>query len=459
MRRQLASGLITILVAVVTTATSMVTSDTATATGAPPPAAAGSVLSPQQDSFYRPPTGYGATSAGTILRSREVQLAAFAGLPQKVQAWQVLYRSTSGTGAPMAAVTTLLRPAGTAPKAVLSYQVAEDASAPQCAPSYVMRQSAAPGEGINQAELLLIDAALGQGLAVSMPDYEGLNGEFGAARQPGYAILDGLRAAKHFTPLGLTAGTATPAALWGYSGGSLASGWGAQMQPSYAPEMDLRGAALGGFVTDLSQAILKINGGFGAGLIPSVLPGVLHGSPALAAQLSTYLTPAGKRLLADSATQCEIANVTRYSFFNADNYLTEPLSTVLAQPAVRSALNPLDLGGTTPTTPLFVYHAVNDELIPVAGADAIVRKYCAAGGSVTYTRDLLSEHGVLAVAGAPSALSWLNDRLTGRPVPQGCRTNTVLSMALSPTALAQFPNVTRGILLGLLNQPIGPTAF
>jgi hypothetical protein len=454
MRRSSAAWLVAALATGAIVAVTTVGPD---ATGAATVAAAATPVPPQQDGFYRPPAGYAATPPGTILRSRPVQLAAFAVLPQHVQAWQVLYRSTAYTGAPMASVTTLLRPAGTSsPKAVISYQVAEDASAPQCAPSYVMQPAAAPGEVINQAEIVLIDAAVGQGFAVSVPDYEGFDGDFGAAQQPGYAILDGLRAAEQFAPLGLPSGTATPAALWAYSGGSLASGWGAQVQPTYAPELNLRGAAVGGFVTDLAQALLKINKGFGAGLIASALPGVLRSSPVLAAELDKYLTPAGKALLANSGTQCEIANVTQYAFFNADKYLTLPLKTVLALPAVKAAIGQLNLGGSAPTAPLFVYHAVNDELVPIAGTDATVPKYCAAGDSVTYTRDLLSEHGALAVTGAPAALSWLTDRLTGGAVPTGCSTHTVLTMLLTPAGLAQFPNTVRSILLGLLDQPIGP---
>jgi hypothetical protein len=289
-----------------------------------------------------------------------------------------------------------------------------------------------------------------------MPDYEGLAGDFGAANQPGYIELDGLRAAERFDPLGITTAAATPVALWGYSGGSLASGWGAQLQPTYAPELQLKGVAVGGFATNLQQAFVKINGGFAAGLIPSALPGILRSSPALAAAIAPYLTPAGAAMLAKSGSQCELKNVSAYPFFNANSVLTVPLKTLLAIPAIASAIDALNLGATTPTAPLFVYHAVNDELIPVAGPDAIVKKYCAGGDSVTYTRDLLSEHGALAVTGAPSALAWLHARLTGGAAPQGCTTKTVLTMALTASALGQEPEVVRSILLGLLNLPIGP---
>ena len=111
------------------------------------------------------------------------------------------------------------------------------------------------------------------------------------------------------------------------------------------------------------------------------------------------------------------------------------MSELLARPAIKAAVAGLDLGSTTPTAPLFVYHAVNDELVPITTADATVANYCAHGGAVTYTRDELSEHITLAFTGATSALSWLTTRLNGAAVPHGCTTTTTLSMPLSSAGL------------------------
>jgi hypothetical protein len=445
------------LLAAATLAAGLLAPASASASAAPtrtPTLASGSrattaITPPQHDPFYKPPAGYGSTAPGTILRSRRVNLAALGFLPQNVQAWQVLYRTTGYNGKPMATVTTLVRPAGPAPKAVVSYQIAEDASAPQCAPSYALRPGVAPGNTINQAELVLIDTVVAKGFAVSIPDYEGPQGEFGAPDQPGYAILDGLRAAMTFHPLGLP-GAGTPAAIWGYSGGSLVSGWAGQVQPTYAPDINLRGVAVGGFVTNLAQALTTVNGGIGAGLIPSVLPGVLRGDPALATAIRPYLTAAGSALLAKAGSQCETTNVTEYPFLNLSNYLTEPLATVLALPAVQSAMARLNLGGSVPAAPMFVYHAVNDELIPIAGPDAIVPAYCAGGDSITYYRDDLSEHASLAIIGAPAALAWITQRLGAGAPPQGCATTTVPSMLLLPPGLASLPSFLTAIVAALL---------
>ena len=41
--------------------------------------------------------------------------------------------------------------------------------------------------------------------------------------------------------------------MWGYSGGTVATGWAAALQPTYAKELksNLIGAAMGGFVTNI----------------------------------------------------------------------------------------------------------------------------------------------------------------------------------------------------------------
>ncbi|RJQ81808.1 lipase [Pseudonocardiaceae bacterium YIM PH 21723] len=404
-----------------------------------------------EEDFYAPPAGYEQTAPGTILRSRPVTTAVLSTLPQPVQAWQLLYRTTTRTGEPMATVTTVLKPVNKVPRGLVSYQIAEDASAAKCAPSHAIRAGNPLDGPSGNLEIILADAAAGNGFVVSIPDYQGPDSQFGAAKQPGYAILDGARAAEQFTELGL--GADTPVGLWGYSGGSLASGWAAELQPAYAPELNLAGVAVGGYVTDIKGAILRIDGGPGAGLIPSVMPGVLRSDPAFNPIRDKYLTERGTALLAKSTTQCVAVNVARHAFLTMDAYLTMPLAEVVEQPDVRDALATLNLGKAAPTAPMFVYHAVHDELIPVAGPDAVVPGYCAAGTQVTYVRDQISEHGSLAVSGAPAALAFLTRRLHGIPASAGCSTKTVASTLLTPDAAREVPQfliaTVRGVLGGV----------
>ncbi|SDY17122.1 Secretory lipase [Amycolatopsis xylanica] len=418
------------------------------------PAMAAAPPPPQSDPFYAPPDGYESLAPGTVLRSREVGVSAFAALPQKVQAWQLLYRTNDALDRPQATVTTVLLPWGAKPSSsrpLLSYQVAEDSAAPQCAISYQLRQGAGNDNIVAQAEILLIDAAVQQGWAVSVPDYEGPKSAYVAGKQAGHATLDGIRAAQNFTPLGLNAQTSV--GLWGYSGGALASGWAAEMQPSYAPELNIKGVAEGGLPVNPAHVLKNANGGPFAGIAMSGIAGLGQAYPQLAEFLDANMTAEGKAALAKAKTQCNSGNTATFAFKDLFKYFT--IQDPLNQPVPRQVLADVTMGKATPTAPLFVYHSVNDELVPSADTDQIVRDYCAGGARVKYQRDILSEHVILVATGAANALNWLKDRLSGKPAPSGCSTKTVLSSLLSPSALVTFGSVLYHDLLALFGRPVG----
>jgi hypothetical protein len=225
---------------------------------------------------------------GTVTSSTPTTITTL-GLPLKVQAWRLQYASTDTAGAPETDVATVLSPnvaSATAPRPLLSYQVAEDALSTQWAPSTELQRG-------DEAETPLILAALEQGWAVVVPDYEGPQSQWTAGVQAGRGVLDAIRAAESFAPLGLT-GSSTPVGLWGYSGGGQASAWAAELQPSYAPELHLAGVAEGGVPVNVGDVARKINGGpfsgmyFGAGI------GLSRAYPQLI-NLSMIFIPRGRR--------------------------------------------------------------------------------------------------------------------------------------------------------------------
>jgi hypothetical protein len=102
---------------------------------------------PSKDLFYDPPPGYQHALPGTVLRSRDVELAFLGLIPQPVMATQLLYRTTNMNGEPDATVTTVIVPADATPDRpcpVLSYQCAIDAVASRCFPSYALRRPSSP---------------------------------------------------------------------------------------------------------------------------------------------------------------------------------------------------------------------------------------------------------------------------------------------------------------------------
>ncbi|MEG8182328.1 lipase [Nocardia terpenica] len=408
-------------------------------------------LPPARDPFLRPPADLAAHAPGAVLRSRPVRIGLLGVIPQRVSAWQLLYRSTDLNGRPEAAVTTVLLPADADPAAdrpLLAFQSAIDAVADRCAPSYALRAGAAAFGSITQWEWLVVANALRRGWAVSIADHEGPHGNFGAPREPGYRSLDGVRAALRFAPVGLH--PHTPIAVWGYSGGGMASSWLVEMAPSYAPELDIVGAVLGAPVGDPEQVFARLNGGRFAGFPAIVIAALRTVYPALGRVIAENLTPAGQRLIDEAARMAPILALPRLAFRNVDDYLDRPLAEILSEPEMRAMFADLRLGGTAPHCPVLVVQPVHDQIIAADGVDGQVERYRRGGASVTYVRDRLSDHFSLLPLATPLSLDWLADRIAGLPVAD-TTTRTVWSVAASPArwrGLLEMAGTATRIVLG-----------
>lgn len=375
-------------------------------------------LEPGDDPFYRPPQGFEHADPGTVLRSREVELAFLGWIPQRVSATQLLYRTCDKDGVPQATVTTVLVPAErdrTHSCPVLSYQCAIDATAGRCFPSYALRRHAKAAGSFSQLEFVLIAAALAEGWAVSVPDHEGPNGHWGAPYEPGYCVLDGLRAALGAGRLELRADA--PVGLWGYSGGGLATGWAAELAADYAPELNIVGAVLGSPVGDLGRTFRRLNGSLFSGLPAMVVAALAHVYPELNRVIDEHATAEGRELLDSLETMTTGGAVLRMRHKSMDSYVDKPLDDILDQPEVQHVFDDTKLGTIVPTPPVLMIQARYDEVISVDHIDSLADAYAAGGASVTYHRDLLSEHALLHPLSTPMVLRWLANRFAGHPAP------------------------------------------
>ncbi|MGW6375793.1 lipase family protein [Rhodococcus sp. NPDC055112] len=413
-------------------------------------------VSANSDPFYSPPKGFEAEQPGAILRERTVELASFSTLPFDARAWQLLYRTTDLDGEPTATVTTVILPGGPVPaggRPLLSYQVAQDSGNLDCAPSIGMRAGSGIEAFTTQGEMTFLPAALHEGWAVSVPDHQGPRSALLAPREPGYAVLDGIRAAQRFAPLGL-AGAKTPVAAWGYSGGGLASGWAAEMQPSYAPELDIRGVALGSPVPEPLATMGTLSGTVWSGLQLVGLSAFQHSFPAAARSLEEHLTPEGKRLMDEATGRCLARNLASGVMRDNAPLFTIPIDRLVELPGVADAFDEMRLGRHSPTAPVYVYSGVIDEVDPIDTVDRLVERYCEGGTPVTYRRDSTGLHTGLMLTGAPDAKNWLRARLTGAPVGPGCDTQTVTSTLLSPGAVDTYATSNLQTLQTMLGVPI-----
>ncbi|MTK29371.1 lipase [Nocardia seriolae] len=412
-------------------------------------------LPPSRDPFFHPPRGFARYPAGTILRSRTVEIAFFGLVPQRVTAWQLLYRSQDLHGAPEVAITTVLLPEGAEPdseRPLLAFQTAMDAVTDRCAPSYALRRGALAPGSISQLEWLLVAGALRRGWAVSLADHEGPQGNFGVAREPGYRALDGVRAALRFAPLGLHADTRV--AVWGYSGGGMASSWLVEMAPEYAPELNIVGAVLGAPVGDTRHVFLNLDGSLFSGFPAIVIAALRQVYPVMAEVVEREFTAEGHRLLERARSLGPIAVLPLLVGRRMDDYLHRPLAEIL--PDLEPMFDDLRLGHRTPECPVLVVQPVHDQVIDAAGIDGQVDRYRAGGAAVWYVRDRLSEHFSLLPLATPMSLDWLADRLAGKTLTEPT-TKTVWSVALSPAhwrSMVEMATTAMRVTLGLpLRRP------
>lgn len=419
------------------------------------------VTLPSADPFYSAPANLSAYAPGTIIRSRTPPNAlSFYNQPANLQgAWQLLYRTTSVTGEPLATVTTVMVPHNAHYGKLLSYQVEIDAPYSGCFPSYALQMGGSYVDNVSAqyGELWYI-SALEKGWVVSSPDHEGPNAAFGAGILGGHATLDGVRAVLQSTAITGVLPTAQ-IAMWGYSGGSQATEFALELHDSYAPELNITAAALGGMPVNFRNVIANVNKKVGAGLIPGAALGLARAYPALQSLIDENLYPSNSSQFLRAQDQCVVSTAVDFAFDDPFTYFKNG-SAVLEQPAATTALSDTVMGQLgTPKLPVYVYHAINDELLPLADVSALYKTYCAAGANIHFTKEAFGEHIVVALTGAAAALGFLMDRFDGKALAPGCTQTTVFSSALRPSSLSILGQFVYNDVVALLGKSIGPSAW
>lgn len=363
---------------------------------------------PAQDAFYTAPSNIGTYAPGQVVGSRAYTSYLFAGS----NAWQISYRTNDSHGNAELGVTTLLVPqapwVGSGARPVVSMQSPEDSTGSQCAPSYTIASNN-DGQDAGFAGPLLA-----AGWAVAVPDYEGPNSHYTAGPQAGHAVLDGIRAVRNFGQGGI--GSSNPIALDGYSGGAQATGWAAQLQPSYAPEIQLAGAAMGGTPADLTALARNLDGGPFAGFEFAAAWGIDKEWPE--AGIDGILNAQGVADMAAAGGKCESDLLSGFSGKKLadDSTVADPLT----YPSVAAVMNQDKLGAYRPSTPIYDYHALTDEIVPVAQDDTLVAGWCSMGSTVTKARDVVGEHVQEAVLQTPVVVAWLASRFNGVAATNTC---------------------------------------
>ncbi|KAG9511566.1 hypothetical protein KCV07_g10087, partial [Aureobasidium melanogenum] len=292
-------------------------------------------------------------------------------------------RTTNAFGEPEVTASTVIVPENESYDKAVSDQVAEDSGRQiNCAPSYTLQTgSQALYAGTGDVEMLLNLGALNEGYVVSTPDREGLNSTFIESFQAGQATLD---------------------------------------SASYAPELELVGAAIDGVTPSVPNMYNSINHGPFAGLAAAGLLGLSIAFPGFGAALIKQSLLATAAHFYQAGTNCFHGDVILFAghkmsscSYDGDNIFTEPTIAKYFRSNAQMGLHGV------PSMPLFVYMAIADEIPPIADTDALVENFCNDGVSITYVRDYAGEYFQQTAINFPDVINFLRARLAGVPI-SGC---------------------------------------
>ena len=402
---------------------------------------------PSIDPFYNAPEGFEKAAVGDILHFRKIPKSITGEfVPLKIQnSWQLLVRSEDSFGNPNVIVTTVMEPFNADPSKVASYQVFENAAKADCAPSYALQFGSDMSTLATQAETFLLAPLLEQGYYVVSPDYEGPKLAFTVGKQSGQAVLNSIRAA-------LKSGNTTnikedaKVVMWGYSGGSLASGWAAALQPEYAPELsgNLLGAALGGFVTNITATVEATDNTVFAGIAANVLGGVANEYPEFKEILQNDTNK--QSIFNKIDNHCLTDSLIKYvgtRFLTGGNKVFKSGWGIFKNRAVCKIVRDNGLvyqKKLVPKIPILIYHGAIDQIVPIVNTKKTYQNWCDAGiASLEFAEDLTNGHITESIVGAPAALTWIIDRFSNKPPVAGCQ-------HVERTTNYEYPNISTSML-------------
>lgn len=384
-------------------------------------------LPPSKDPFYTAPIGLEVADPGDVLRVRVAPGNLTSLVSNTSEAYHIAFRTTDSKYQPSWAVTTLFVPSvsqsNSTGDTLLSYQIPYNSPNIDQVPSYTYYGGQT---AFNNDQYADVEWALGRGWYVNVPDFEGPLGAFIAGPQEGHATLDSIRAVKSLS-VGLKEDARV--ALWGYSGGSFASEFAAEMQVQYAPELHISGVALGGLVDNATTAVDDVNANPYAGLIPLGLLGLTAQYPEARAYVLDQLHDTGAYnettfILSFDLSILEIfgifANQSLWDYFrDGRDILYNPLLSNLLHTEAT-------LGGHgIPQVPLFIYKAIDDEVTPIAGTDELVERYCTYGANIWYQRNTVGGHLPEVANGKARTKQFLQDVLEVNYTHEGCTVEDV----------------------------------
>lgn len=371
--------------------------------------------------FYQPPSPLPQGADGDVIKTLP---STFSG----AKSTRVMYLSRDAANRAIPVTGTVLVPdkawSGPGQRPIVAYAPFTAGMGDQCAPSKSLAGEG--GDFVSSFQKSFVSALLDKGFAVAQTDYEGLGtpGEhtYVVRESEAHAVLDVLRAAQRLPGTGLS--SASPVGVAGYSEGGGASASAAELAPSYAPELDLKGAYVGAAPADKAVLAKSLDGGMYVGFLGYSLIGLNAAYPD--AKILDLANDAGKQLFEEARKTCTLDAVFKYMYRNSAQLTKDgrPVSAYLDQEPFRGIVAANRIGTLKPAAPVLIAHAPNDDVIPSSIGKQLGKDWCAKGANVRF-QDIpslspLFAH-ILGISGAQGeAANWLTERFAGKPAAGNC---------------------------------------
>lgn len=396
--------------------------------------------------FYNPPSSL-PSADGALIRTAPLKLGlSLPGLngPLPGTATRLMYKSTDSNGQPVAVTGAYIEPSarwtGAGPRPLVVLAPGTLGQGDQCAASLALENPVALNltEGTVSVgyENLATYRLLAKGVAVAVTDYVGLGATdrlhtYVNRVDEGHAVLDAVRAARGLDSASVT--DASPVGLYGYSQGGGATAAAAELQPSYAPDVTLSGVYSGAPPADLVKVLPGIDGSALAAAAGWTVNGLAQSEPALRPIIDAYINDKGRAALEDVSTRCVGDAIFAHGFTKTRSWTKQGISlgdVVAREPAVQAAIDKQRIGRLRPTAPVRVATGVADDTVPHRQARQLAVDWCAKGANVTYepvylpnlgNKLVLPNHFLPMLEDQGQAISWVTDRLAGKPARSNCR--------------------------------------
>lgn len=398
-------------------------------------------LPPTMDSFYLPPADWLKAKPGAVLKWRNIKPGFTQVNDMNVQdAYQILYRSNGiDESVPMATVTTVLVPHNYRKNKLVMMMPYQDSNYIGCAPSYMIQQGApVQNNSIQSLEQLIWTSILNDGWIMTVPDHEGPNSSFAVGPMAGRASLDAARATLDFKKLGLKHDD--PVVGTGYSGGAIAAGWAAQLQNTYASDLNVAGWAIGGTPANMTDTLYTMNGGLFAGLSIAGLAGIVNSYGQANDYVGSVISKKGNVALQYTRENCMadiIINLRNTKILNQD-FVSNGMK-LLVSDRITPLLETTSMARDkklTPKAPVYMYHSKNDEVISYQSALNTAHSWCDNGAKVHFETFFGMEMGHVTseVLNTPNVLTFIRNRMDGKAFG-GCKFTNTANPLWSPDVL------------------------